>query len=29
MKIENLPFGLTQWDQIEETVHPGEQGHAT
>lgn len=26
MKIENLPFGLTQWDQIEETIHPGEQG---
>ena len=29
MKIENLPFGLTQWDQIEEMIHPGEQGHAT
>ncbi|SUE06936.1 Uncharacterised protein [Pantoea agglomerans] len=29
MKIENLPFGLTQWDQIEETIHPGDQGQAT
>ncbi len=24
MKIDNLPFGLTEWDQVEETVH-----HAT
>lgn len=29
MKIDNLPFGLTQWDQVEETIHPGEQGQAT
>ncbi|KYN63082.1 hypothetical protein IU46_018255 [Pantoea agglomerans] len=29
MKIENLPFGLTQWDQIEETINPGDQGQAT
>ncbi|UIL54485.1 DHCW motif cupin fold protein (plasmid) [Pantoea agglomerans] len=28
MKIENLPFGLTHWDLIDETVHPGEQGQA-
>jgi len=29
MKIDNLPFGLTQWDQVAETIHPGEQGQAT
>lgn len=29
MKIENLPFGLTQWDQVEETIYPGDQGQAT
>ena len=28
MKIDNLPFGLTEWDQVEETVHPGDQGEA-
>ncbi|AMG56329.1 DHCW motif cupin fold protein [Pantoea vagans] len=29
MKIDNLPFGLTQWDQVVETIHPCEQGQAT
>ncbi|WP_313653576.1 DHCW motif cupin fold protein [Pantoea sp.] len=29
MKIENLPFGLTHWDQVEERVYPGDQGQAT
>lgn len=28
MKIDNLPFGLTKWDQVEETIHPGDQGEA-
>jgi len=28
MKIDNLPFGLTEWDQVEETIYPGDQGEA-
>jgi len=28
MKIDNLPFGLTEWDQVEEMIHPGDQGEA-
>jgi len=28
MKIENLPFGMTNWDEIEAEVHPGEKGSA-
>jgi hypothetical protein len=28
MKIENLPFGLTHWDEIEAERHPGDQGYA-
>jgi quercetin dioxygenase-like cupin family protein len=28
MQIENLPFGLTDWSQVEATQHPGESGMA-
>lgn len=28
MKIENLPFGTTDWSQVEITTHPGTQGEA-
>lgn len=28
MQINNIPFGLTHWAEIEPEVHPGEQGHA-
>ena len=28
MKIDNLPFGTTDWSAIEPTVHPGESGEA-
>jgi hypothetical protein len=28
MKIENVPFGTTDWSAIPETVHPGETGTA-
>ncbi|MEQ1934346.1 MAG: DHCW motif cupin fold protein [Fimbriimonadaceae bacterium] len=29
MKITDIPFGLTDWSQIEPTEHPGETGIAT
>ena len=28
MKIENIPFGTTDWTQVEPTEHPGESGVA-
>jgi uncharacterized cupin superfamily protein len=28
MKIENLPFGTTNWANVEPTVHAGESGQA-
>ena len=28
MKIENLPFGITDWNDVERTGHPGETGKA-
>lgn len=28
MKIDNLPFGTTDWRQVEPTRHEGESGHA-
>ena len=28
MQIANMPFGLTDWHQVPETLHPGEQGEA-
>ncbi|MFN7571783.1 MAG: DHCW motif cupin fold protein [Betaproteobacteria bacterium] len=28
MRIDNLPFGTTDWSAIEPTVHPGETGTA-
>lgn len=29
MKIENLPFGTTDWSSVAPTEHPGVTGHAT
>jgi hypothetical protein len=29
MRIDAIPFGVTDWSLVEETVHPGETGHAT
>lgn len=29
MKMENIPFGVTDWEQIEPTKHKGERGGAT
>ncbi len=29
MKMENIPFGVTDWEQIEPTEHQGERGVAT
>lgn len=28
MNIENIPFNITDWSQIEETMHAGETGYA-
>jgi len=28
MKIENIPFGITDWSDVERTEHPGETGKA-
>lgn len=28
MKIENIPFGITDWDNVPRTEHPGETGAA-
>ena len=28
MRIENTPFGVTDWSAVEPTVHPGETGTA-
>lgn len=29
MKIEDIPFGTTDWSKVEQTEHPGETGVAT
>lgn len=29
MRIESLPFGVTDWSSVERTVHPGAHGQAT
>ena len=29
MKIHPLPFGITDWNQIARTTHPGARGHAS
>jgi hypothetical protein len=29
MKIEGVPFGVTDWAMVPETLHPGETGFAT
>jgi hypothetical protein len=29
MRIDALPFAVTDWSQVESTVHPGERGEAT
>ena len=29
MKIEGVPFGVTDWSTVPETTHPGETGFAT
>jgi quercetin dioxygenase-like cupin family protein len=29
MKIENIPFGTTDWSSVPPTQHPGITGHAT
>lgn len=28
MRMHDIPFGTTDWAQVEETIHPGEQGLA-
>jgi len=28
MQMENTPFGITDWSNVEPEVHPGERGHA-
>jgi quercetin dioxygenase-like cupin family protein len=28
MKMSDIPFGMTDWSNIEPTLHPGETGHA-
>jgi quercetin dioxygenase-like cupin family protein len=28
MKMSHIPFGVTDWTQVEEEIHPGEQGQA-
>jgi quercetin dioxygenase-like cupin family protein len=28
MKLSDIPFGMTDWSNIEPTLHPGETGHA-
>lgn len=28
MRMTDIPFGLTNWDEVPETVHPGETGTA-
>ena len=28
MDMKNIPFGTTDWSQVEATEHPGETGHA-
>jgi len=28
MKMSDIPFGMTDWSDIEPTLHPGETGHA-
>lgn len=28
MKMSDIPFGTTDWSDIEPTLHPGETGHA-
>ena len=29
MKIEGVPFGVTDWSAVPETIHPGSSGSAT
>jgi hypothetical protein len=29
MKLENIPFSITDWSAVEPTEHPGEEGVAT
>jgi hypothetical protein len=29
MKIEGVPFAVTDWDRVARVDHPGESGHAT
>jgi hypothetical protein len=29
MNMNNIPFGVTDWSQVEPTEHPGETGNAT
>ena len=29
MKLSNIPFGVTDWSQVESTEHPGTSGKAT
>ena len=28
MNISGIPFGITDWEQVERTEHPGESGTA-
>lgn len=28
MRIEDVPFCITDWSRVAETIHPGETGHA-
>ncbi|WP_437615552.1 DHCW motif cupin fold protein [Erwinia sp. V71] len=28
MQINNIPFGITNWEEVETERHPGEQGYA-
>lgn len=28
MQINNIPFGITHWEEVEAERHPGEQGYA-
>jgi quercetin dioxygenase-like cupin family protein len=29
MKMNHIPFGITDWSRVETTIHPGERGEAT
>jgi len=28
MQMSDIPFGTTEWDMVDETIHPGETGEA-